>query len=53
MPTSSACSQLHSIRPLKAKACVPGARKQSKSGKAGASRLAEIGEDAPFFSITG
>ena len=35
MPTSSDCSQLQSIMPLKAKVWVEGATKQSKSGNAG------------------
>jgi hypothetical protein len=45
MPTSSACSQLHSISPLKANVWVSGATKQSKAGKAGAGAVAHPGED--------
>ena len=53
MPTSSACSQLHSIRPLKAKVYSAGAAKQSNAGSAGGAPWPMNAHTMPFATVQG
>src|SRR5438876_9428942 len=53
MPTSSDCSQLQSIMPLKAMVWVAGAMKQSKCGKDGGSSGPRLANRNAHYSTSG